>query len=125
MSEKLTAEEKKYLETDPTPWLTKTYSKEEKQEYQRIRSFIYGMNVTEMYKHLSESNIWSRAIREEMDRRSKTPSKKPENPCHEYYEPEACPWCGLAIEKDDDGNYRCYTCGYDHLKERDSYNWDE
>ena len=36
MAEKLTAEEKKYLETDPAPWLTKTYSKEEKQEYQRI-----------------------------------------------------------------------------------------
>ena len=123
--DKLDEQKEEYLKTDPTPWLTKKYSKEEKKEYQRIRGFIYNMNTNEMYKHLSENNLWSRAIREEMNRRSKTPSKEPKNPGHEYYEPEACPWCGVDIEKDDDGNYRCHDCGYDHLKERNGYNWND
>lgn len=117
---------KDYLATDLSPWLTETYSKAEKKEYLRLKSEAVSMPKDEIYKHLADSKIWQRVSREEMNHRDDKKHRAPKHPGHEYYEPEACPWCGReSLEKQDDGNYHCTWCGYDHLKERNSYNWDD
>lgn len=117
--------EKKYLNTDGAPWLTETYTEEEKKLYPLLKSQARRMSKEELYLHFGENRVWTRVIREETDYRLESKdTRKPKNPCKEYYEPTDCPWCGFGeFKKTEDGNYRCMHCGYDHNAERNFYNW--
>ncbi len=123
------AMEEKYLNTDGAPWLTETYTKEEKKLYPVLKCQARRMPKEELYRHIDENRVWSRVVREEtgyrIENKGTKKPKKPKNPCKEYYEPTACPWCGVGeLKKTENGNYRCMHCGYDHIAERDSYIWE-
>ena len=118
------AEEKKYLETDLSPWLTETYSEDEKKEYLELKAKAMHMTKEEINKSTgSYFGTWWRVSREEFLRRNNKKYKKRKNPPPEYYEPEGCPECGCDLEEQDDGNYYCMCCGYDHNRDRDGYCW--
>lgn len=119
------AKEKKYLNTDGAPWLTETYTEEEKALYPLLKCQARRMPKEELYLHIAENRVWTRVVREETDYRIENKNKrKPKNPIKEYYEPTDCPWCGREeLKKTEDGNYRCMHCGYDHNAERNFYNW--
>lgn len=119
------AKEKKYLNTDKAPWLTETYTEEEKALYPLLKCKARRMSREELYLHIAENRVWTRVVREETDYRIENKNKrKPKNPCKEYYEPTDCPWCGLGeLKKTEDGNYHCMHCGYDHNAERNFYDW--
>ena len=115
-----------YINTDLAPWVTETYSDAEKKAYLELKKKAMCMTNSEIYRHIADNRIWQRVSREEMNRRSETKCRAPKNPSHEYHEPEACPWCGTdGLDKQDDGNYHCTLCGYDHFKERNAYVWDD
>ena len=119
------AKEEKYLNTDKAPWLTETYTEEEKALYPLLKCKARRMSREELYLHFGENRVWTRVIREETDYRLESKdTRKPKNPCKEYYEPTDCPWCGLGeFKKTEDGNYHCMHCGYDHNAERNFYDW--
>ena len=119
------SKEKKYLNTDGAPWLTETYTEEEKALYPVLKCKARRMPKEELYLHIGENRVWNRVVREETDYRLESKYKrKPKNPSKEYYEPTDCPWCGIGeLKKTEDGNYRCMHCGYDHNAERNFYNW--
>lgn len=127
--EAMVEKEEKYLNTDGAPWLTETYTKKEKKLYPMLKLMARRMSNEELYRHIGENRVWSRVVREEtgyrIEKKGTTKPKKPKNPCKEYYEPTACPWCGLdELKKTEDGNYRCMHCGYDHNAERNDYIWE-
>lgn len=118
------AEEKKYLETDLSPWLTETYSEEEKKEYLELKAKAMHMTRDEIYDNVGKHfGIWWRISREELRRRDTHKYRNPKNPSPDYYEPEGCPECGYDLEEQDDGNYHCMCCGYDHNRDRNIYRW--
>lgn len=119
------ANEKRYLNTDRAPWLTETYTEEEKALYPLFKSQARRMSKEELYLRIGANRVWTRVVREETDYRLDSKYKrKPKNPCKEYYEPTDCPWCGIGeLKKTEDGNYRCMHCGYDHNAERNFYLW--
>ena len=89
---KLDAEEKKYIETDLSPWLTETYSEDEKKEYLELKAKAMHMSKEEIYDNVGKYfGIWWRISREELRRRETNKYRKPKNPPQEYYEPEGCP----------------------------------
>ena len=121
---KLDEEEKKYIETDLSPWLTETYSEDEKKEYLELKAKAMHMSREEIYDNVGKHfGIWWRISREELRRRDTNKYRKPKNPPQEYYEPEGCPECGCDLEEQDDGNYHCMCCGYDHNRDRNGYCW--
>jgi len=121
---KLDAEEKKYIETDLSPWLTETYSEDEKKEYLELKAKAMHMSKEEIYDNAGKYfGIWWRISREELRRRDTNKYRKPKNPPQEYYEPVGCPECGCDLEKQEDGNYHCMCCGYDHNRDRNGYYW--
>lgn len=120
---KLQPEEKKFFEIDLSPWLTETYSEEKKKEYLELKSKVIHMSKDELYKNLGNFGLWWRVVREEIKRRNNKKHKKPKNPPPEYYEPEGCPECGCDLEEQEDGNYYCMCCGYDHNRDRNDYCW--
>lgn len=117
--------EKRYLNTDGAPWLTETYTEDEKKLYPLLKCQARRMPNEKLYMNLGTNRVWTRVVREETNFRVESKgTRKPKNPIKEYYEPTDCPWCGREeLKKTEDGNYRCMHCGYDHNAERNFYNW--
>lgn len=75
---KLDAEEKKYIETDLSPWLTETYSEDEKKEYLELKAKAMHMFKEEIYDNVGKYfGIWWRISREELRRRETNKYRKP------------------------------------------------
>ena len=115
------------MQKDPRPWLTATYTPEQKKFYFEHRDDYKDMSTDDIYKNLYPDDIRGRIIKETIDRRHNPngiSTEEKENMPSAYYEPDGCPWCGSSL-KEEDGTYHCYCCGYDHKLERNDYVWDD
>lgn len=114
------------MQEDPRPWLTATYNPEQKKLYFEHRDDYKDVPTDELYKNLFPDQVRGRIIKETLDKRynpNGISTEEKENMPSAYYEPDCCPWCGLDLTEEDDGNFHCYNCGYDHKLERNDYKW--
>ena len=112
---------------DPRPWLTATYSPEQKKFYFEHRDDYKDVSTDDIYKNIHPDDIRGRIIKETLDKRynpNGVSTEEKENMPSAYYEPDGCPWCGASLTEED-GTYHCYCCGYDHKLERNDYKWDD
>lgn len=115
------------MQEDPRPWLTATYTPEQKKFYFEHRDDYKDVTTDDIYKNIHPDDIRGRIIKETLDKRynpNGVSTEEKENMPSAYYKPDGCPWCGADLTEED-GTYHCYCCGYDHKLERNDYKWDD